>query len=209
MPWTPDDWHDWLDVPNRNAVESPSINRTLFNILDRIPARSDKTVADLGCGWLDALPDLVEQFESVVVLGDCARRLGEARLRADGTTARVAGERLDDLRAWTSSFDVVLAVDTIPVCRSTTLTRILQQIHGTLVEGGIFLATFDASSRDGSPYTILGSKRQSAEPGPLHEVELQYRLRCSGFQGLRLRRLDGKGTGAERLLCMAVRRANN
>ncbi len=93
--------------------------------------------------------------------------------------------------------DVVVAVDSIVARSVPQLDMILERISAALVEGGIFLATFPAavSGAAGAPF--------------LHEVELQYRLRRAGFQGLRLRRFRRESGTPETILSMAVRRACN
>jgi hypothetical protein len=48
-----------------------------------------------------------------------------------------------------------------------------------------------------------------AVPTRFLEMELQYRLRKAGFQGIRIRRIEGDGEEPPSLLSLAVRRANN
>ena len=93
----------------------------------------------------------------------------------------------------------MLAVDTIEPSR---LRELLPVIHASLVEGGVLVATLTARPTDGKPCEMIGPPSADG----VHEVELQYRLRRAGFQGLRLRRFRGD---QPTVLCMAVRRALN
>jgi len=92
---------------------------------------------------------------------------------------------------------MAVAVDSIVAPSVPELDLILGRVSAALVEGGIFLATF--------PAAVSGEARAAS----LHEVELQYRLRRAGFQGLRLRRFGREPGLAETILSMAVRRACN
>ncbi len=56
---------------------------------------------------------------------------------------------------------------------------------------------------------MLARCENTTGPRTFHEVELQYRLRRAGFQGLRLRRFRREPGMAETILSMAVRRACN
>ena len=100
----------------------------------------------------------------------------------------------------TRRWDVVVAVDSIVAPNVLQLDAILERVWAALVEGGVFLATF--------PATVSGEP-DTSDPRTLHEVELQYRLRRAGFQGLRLRRFRREPGVAETILSMAVRRACN
>ena len=88
--------------------------------------------------------------------------------------------------------------------------RIFEQIRLSLVEGGLFLSSFPAVSRLAGPYEMpLGEGEDVAAPHRFHEIELQYRLRRAGFQGVRIRRFAECEERPESLLALAVRRANN
>lgn len=178
MSWQPEDWSEWAADRWVSAYPDDSRTHAVREILLRLPDREHRTALELTRGPSIWLPFLDAHF---------ARAASVAR-PVDGAALAPPG-----------SCYLLLAVDTIDVVR---LGGMLLSIRDTLVEGGILLATFSASVRGGAPFEMIGRPPESG----LHEVQLQYRLRGAGFQGLRMRRLPGDG---ETLLCMAVRRALN
>ena len=91
------------------------------------------------------------------------------------------------------------------------LAGLLPRIRASLIEGGIFIASLPAALlAAGKRLEMrLGAEDGLAAPGPIHEMEFQYQLHRAGFQGVRIRRFGLQADGSARLLCMAVRRANN
>ena len=129
-------------------------------------------------------------YEILRWLPDCASRVVSLDPTSGGCDPSFSTQR----------WDVVVAADSIGVPSVQQLDAILERISAALVEGGVFLATF--------PATVSGEPETSG-PRTFHEVELQYRLRRAGFQGLRLRRFRREPRVAETILSMAVRRALN
>lgn len=178
MPWRPEDWKEWPVERWVATYCEAAHRRAVRDIVRSLPSASRRTVIELTRGPEVGCPFLAAHFTNVVPV-----RLAD-------------GECVTRLPAGASA---VVAVDTI---RPAQVEHLLPGIHGSLVEGGVLLATFAATSADARPFDLTG-----APPGGgVHEVGLQYRLRRSGFQGVRLRRFRGD---EERLLCMAVRRALN
>jgi SAM-dependent methyltransferase len=117
---------------------------------------------------------------------------------------------LRDLKPFRSVLDVAVAVDSILGPRDTDIDRVFDQIHRSLVEGGVFISTFPAVSRRSGPYKMRINEGEDVKaPHRFHEIELQYRLRRAGYRGVRIRRFHGDDERAETLLCTATRRANN
>lgn len=205
--WGPDDWDLWLDRPRapRAVPDDPSI--AVREALDGLPATHRGTVADLGCGTGTWLSFLAERFERVVAVDYAPATLATARLRCVDPRVSFRRRDLRDLTPLRRTLDVAVALDSIVGPRTEDVDRILAQVHGGLVEGGILLATFPAASRDAGlrPVALAGDAPGSPDDLPLRfqELELQYRLRRAGFRGLRIRRVEPS------LVCMAVRRANN
>jgi hypothetical protein len=103
-----------------------------------------------------------------------------------------------------------VAVDSILGPRDADIDRVFDQIHRSLVEGGVFLSTFPAVSRRSGPYKMrINEGEDVTAPHRFHEIELQYRLRRAGYRGVRIRRFRADEERAETLLCTATRRANN
>jgi SAM-dependent methyltransferase len=210
LPWGPEDWDALLLRDEERVHHSPLLLEAVEEVLLRIPDRRQKTVADLGCGMGGELPFLSANFGRVIAVDYAPASLAAARrLRVD-EPIEFRRRDLRDLKPFRRSLDVAIAVDSILGPRDSDIDRIFEQVHRSLVEGGVFLATFPAVSRDTGPYPMrLGESEDVRAPHHFHEIELQYRLRRAGFQGVRVRRFDPDGDRPESLLCMAVRRANN
>jgi len=177
MPWRPEDWSEWPVERWVATYRDDAAMRAVREILLQLPDRERQTVLELTRGPSAWMTFLEARF---------ARRV----------EVELAAPRAPELPG---RCEVVLAVDTIGVGQ---LVPLLPRVNAALVEGGMLLATL-AASRPGT--ARLSMIDPPSGPG-IHEVELQYRLRCAGFQGLRLRRFRGDD---DTLLCMAVRRACN
>jgi SAM-dependent methyltransferase len=210
MLWGPDDWDTWTST--RAASGAPSTrSEIILDTLKKLPGRKRMTVADLGCGRGSLLPFLVEQFGRVYAIDYAPASLAEARRAHPGLGIVFRRRDLRDLTPLRGRLHVALAVDSIVGPRAEDVDRILEQVHQSLVEGGIFLATFPAASRSGPPVAFpLPAARAEGERAPgFTETELQYRLRRAGFRGVRMRRLSAGSDAPERLLSVATRRASN
>jgi hypothetical protein len=187
--WSPEDWEDWLRDDGAGTFCEPVHLRIVQDVLSRLPDREHKVVADLS---RDAGP----LFHWI------ADRFGRAVLLDVESMSREP--RPEPARP---RYDVVVAIDAITVSAGTD--ALLSRIGALLVEGGVLVATFPARPAGKRPFSMrLGGADAATAAAPWHEVELQYRLRRSGFQGLRMRRVGGAG-GPAALVCMAVRRALN
>jgi hypothetical protein len=114
--------------------------------------------------------------------------------------------RADSLELHPARFDVAVAIDCLA---AGDPLRLLDATRRSLVEGGIVLATLPAMPESDAPFEMcLGDDRALTGEIRFHEVELQYLLHRVGFQGARMRRISDEWSD-ERLLFMAVRRANN
>jgi hypothetical protein len=164
----------------------------LHEILTSVPGREVKTLAHVGKAGLARLQFLSDHFARVVLIDEGVERGGPSRHR----------------------FDVVLAVDALARPSLDELDAVLGRVRDCVVEGGLLLATFPATPKDrvAREMRLRGSDGDRAGRR-LHEVDLQYRLRRTGFRGVRIRRIqderDASPSSSEALLCMAVRRANN
>ena len=176
----------WLREEDAGRIGSPGPMELVQQLLMRLPGREAKTVVHLGTAPLARLRTVAEGFERLVV----ARTLGEL-VPLDGRV------------------DVVLADGTIGRRDPAELDAVLEHVLRCLTEGGLLAATFPAppATAAAREMRLRVAGAASAERLPLHEIELQYRLRRSGFRGVRVLRFDSP-RGA-RLLCLAVRRANN
>jgi len=177
MPWQPEDWSEWPVKRWVASYRDDAVVQAVREILLRLPERERQTVLELTRGPSAWTTFLESRF---------ARRL-EVDLAATRAAELPGG------------CEVVLAVDTIGV---DDLETLLPRVHASLVEGGVLLSTLAASRPGTARLSMIGP---ASGPG-IHEVELQYRLRRAGFQGLRLRRFRGDD---DTMFCMAVRRALN
>jgi SAM-dependent methyltransferase len=183
---------------------------TLQSALVKIPNRARKTVADLGCGSGRLLPFLASRFDTVVAVDYAPATLASARDACVDSNVVFRRRDLRDLTPFRNTFHVAVALDSVVGPRTADVDRMLRQICRSLVEGGVLLATFPAAPRVGRPVPMKLRTDEAAD-GPLEfqEVEIQYRLRQAGFQGVRIRRFEGEEGRPASLLCLAVRRAMN
>jgi hypothetical protein len=182
VPWRPDDWNEWPAERWPATRGESSHVCAVREVLLRLPDCKSKTIVELTRGPATELPCLTTLFRRVV-------------------TVRLAAVAAGPL-VLPPACDVVVAVDAIGAGGAD---ETISRIHAALIEGGVFLATFAAQARGPWPFPM----RQRAARSGFHEVELQFRLRRTGFQGLRLRRVRGAAHEPERIVCMAVRRALN
>jgi hypothetical protein len=180
--WRPEDWIEWPVREWAATCGEPAPSRAVREILRALPGAERMTVVDLTSGPGVQAGFLETHFARVLAVD----------------LATLDLERRD----LPGACDVVVAVETI---EPGVTDALFETVHGALVEGGVFLATLAARARDPRPFPLRGEM----PPGGFHEVELQYRLRRSGFQGIRLCRFRGQDGEADTILCMAVRRALN
>ena len=210
MLWGPENWDAWRMRVGSDTSPHPLPDRSLRNLLKRIPGRMEMTLADLGCGTGRWLPFLAGHFANVVAIDYAPASLALARRATRDLDVVFRRRDLRDLTPFRNSFDITLAVDSIVGPRPADLDRILEQVWLSLREGGLLLATFPAAPRSGEPVALpLGADREMPAPHRLTEMELQYRLARVGFQGVRIERFPFDRSGAGVLLSQATRRANN
>jgi len=212
MPWGPEDWDALTQSEQPGGTRPISLEQqALLRSLRRIPRRQRMTVADLGCGRGDLLPFLASHFRNVVAIDYAPVSLAWAREGCDGKAVTFRRRDLRDLTPFRGAFHVAVAVNSILGPRLSDVDRILDQIHRSLVEGGILLATFQVSPRGGTPRALPLCDERSEVLTPLimSEAEVQYHVRRAGFRGVSVRRLAEERGFRDRLLCIATRRANN
>lgn len=209
MLWGPEDWDQWS---SRGARQQPAPARpreAVLAILGRLPDRRRMTVADLGCGRGTLLPFLASEFGQVVAIDYAPATLAAARKGAAGLGVVFRRRDLRDLAPFRKTFHVAVALDSVLGPRSQDVNRMLEEIYRSLTEGGLFIGTFPARPKNGRPVPLLPDREGPPPPAPIRftEMDLQYRLRRSGFLGARIRRYSGEG--GDVLLALAVRRAHN
>jgi len=205
----PKGWGAW-PVTEIDTLRPPVSSELLHEFLLAIPGRERMTVADLDCGTGKRLSFLASHFSRVVALSATTEREGRARLSCPDAEVSFRCAGLNDLAAFGASFDVALAVEPIRATIPAEVDRIFEQARGTLVEGGLFVCCLPAAPRIGGPLRLrLSSDTEPDESRRFHEVELQYRLRRAGYQGVRIRRLRAPESADAVLFCTAVRRASN
>ncbi len=210
MSWGPEDWEPWVEPVGDEAAGAPAAGETALELVLRLPDRLSKTVAEVGCGVGQRLPFLAAHFGRVIALESHAERLCCARRHARGLGVEFLRSDFIELSSLHGQLDVALAVESAFEREGVDVDAVLAELYRCLVEGGVLLATFRATPRAGRPYPLrLSCDAAPGHPGPIHEIELQYRLRRLGFQGLRIRRLPCTPGPGESLLCTAVRRAHN
>ncbi len=182
MTWGPEDWDGWLHRSRRDDTYGDATHvRAIREILCKIPERSRKRAVAVDC---EAHAYLLNEFADVS-LASCAG-LGAPRPA--------------------SRSDAALVVDPGAV---QGVDRTLAFAHDGLIEGGILVGSLPATQRREPVSLVLGKSPATPISGRIHEVELQYRLRRAGFQGVRIRRFPAVADEGDTLICMAVRRASN
>lgn len=210
-PWGPDDWDAWALNPPDEDPPPPAEAGVVAELLAGLPGRKRMTVADLGCGRGDWLPFLTAHFGNVVAVDYAPGTLAVARRAHGGGRVIFRRRDLRDLKPFRGTLHVALLLDSLVGPRLTDVDRVLQQVHASLVEGGMLVASVAAAHARGRAVKFRLAPLDDHGPEPLvfTEVDLQYRLRRAGFQGVRLKRFGVDRPGPDRLLAVATRRANN
>ncbi len=205
MLWGPEQWDAWTAEapPPDDAGDGGDILRST---LLQVPRRAHKTVADLGCGEASLTRFLASHFANVTAVDYAPETLFRNRSECAGPNVTFRRRDLKDLTPFRNSFHVAVAVQSITGPSTADVDQVLSQIWSSLVEGGLLMATLPAGVPGRRPVTLAVA--DPARPrGPFHEVELQFRLRRAGFQGVRIRRVEGPDRPV--LLALAVRRGFN
>ncbi len=210
MRWGPEQWDAWSRGRAGREDEDSPADASLLEVLSRVPRRRMKTVADLGCGTGRLLPFLSREFGKVIAVDYAPASLALARRVCVGRDVTFRRRDLRDLAPFRNSLDVAVAVRSIVGPGPEDVDRILAQVRGSLVHGGLLAAIVPATA----PGEAMIPMRLAGDPpGPemigFHEIELQYRLRRAGFDGVRIRRFDAEEGCSGALLGTAARRADN
>jgi SAM-dependent methyltransferase len=153
---------------------------------------------------------LASNFKHVIAVDYAPASLARARRHAEGLDVEFRRRDLRDLKPLRGRLDVAVAIDSILGPRSSDIDLVFEQVWRSLVEGGIFAATFPAVSRNAGPYPLcLGEQDDVRSVHRFHEIEVQYRLRRAGFQGVRIQRFPPTHGHPESLFSVAAKRANN
>jgi SAM-dependent methyltransferase len=148
--------------PYRADVRSP-----LQQALDRIPDRSTKVAADLGCGIGPLLPVLAAQFRHVYAVDFAEGMLARARERCRGlTNVEFLTRPLTDLSPLAGRVDVAVAVNSLVMPAIPDLEASLRQIRLCLRPGGTLLGIVPAMDAV-HYYTMLLLDRALAQGLPL------------------------------------------
>jgi trans-aconitate methyltransferase len=203
--WGPDQWDAWTadpPPPDEAGDGSALLRETLL----QIPRRKNKTVADLGCGEASLTRFLASRFGAVTAIDYAPETLFRNRSECAGPNVTFHRRDLRDLTPFRNRFHVAVAAQSITGPSTSDVDRILSQVWNSLVEGGVLIATLPAGTGSDRPVTLVVADPDRPR-GPFHEVELQYRIRRAGFQGVRIRRIDIPA--GPMLLVLAVRRGLN
>jgi len=200
-------WTRWMDDvdperPGADGVLTPHTQQEILrDVLGRLPGREAKTLAHLGMSPLVHDRALVDAFGRTIVIVDAA----PTDPRGTATPADAF-----DLAPLRGRVDVLVADGTLARADLAELDRVLDQALRCLNDGGLLAATFPAAPRVGVARELRLRSGATDKDAALHELELQYRLRRAGFHGVRMVRVEAADESEpERLLCLAVRRANN
>ena len=192
MPWKAEDWSPWLAAQRAGTNPQQQIVHALREILRKLPSSNRRTIIDLsgGVGLSHAFVDRSELPEFDILRRDIA-----------------------DFKQVAGGVDLIILVNAELDLAAVSGLTTLERIHGSLKEGGLLVASFPAVIANGTQIELrLGETGQSPQSYALHEVDLQYRLFRTGFQGVRIRRFKAEQADDEHresLLCMAIKRANN
>ena len=210
MRWGPEQWDAWTMGRGGRAEDDSPADESLLEVLGRVPRRGLKTVADLGCGTGRLLPFLAREFGKVIAVDYAPASLALARRVSVGRGVTFRRRDLRDLAPFRNSLDVAVAVHSIVGPRPEDVDRILAEVRGSLVHGGLLAAIVPATPVGETmiPMRLAGDPSAPELIG-FHEIELQYRLRRAGFDGVKIRRFDAPDGRPGALLCTAARRADN
>jgi ubiquinone/menaquinone biosynthesis C-methylase UbiE len=126
--------------PLSQGVENP-----LFSTLKKIPKKSTKVVADLGCGTGNLLPTLATQFKSVHAVDFSKEMLLMAKKRAEPyKNITYHRQNMERLKLPKIQFDVAITVNSLLMPSQRGLRRAIKNIHSVLKPEGFFLGVMPA-----------------------------------------------------------------
>ncbi|HXV77071.1 MAG TPA: class I SAM-dependent methyltransferase [Candidatus Polarisedimenticolaceae bacterium] len=205
-----DDWSGWIRGDRDGGADDRAPYEIVNEILAAVRDRQTKTVACFGRPTPARLRFLAQCFARVVAID---RRAGEHDPAGDEPNVEYRRRAPFDLEATDRGFDVALVIASLDQDDLAEIDRRLSAIHASLAEGGLMIASVPAAPRGPAAREMRLAGRADGPPRAFHEVELQYRLRRAGFRGVRVRRFGDEDASIdqprERLLSVAVRRANN
>ena len=214
MPRSPEEWDDWSAEGVEPAAGGAAADAAVREALASIPGRRTKTVGDLGCGAGRLLPFLCGAFGQVIAVDFAPATLARARHACNGLPVVFRRRDLRDLTPLRKRLDVAVLVDAVNGPRASDVDRVLREVAASLVHGGVLVGTFRALPRQGRepmPLPLGDAPLTTCADGlpSFHETELQYRLRCAGFRGLRVKRVRGHGEAADALAVVGRVTADN
>jgi SAM-dependent methyltransferase len=214
VPRSPEEWDEWTAAEAAPTVGGAAADAAVREALSSIPGRRTKTVGDLGCGPGRLLPYLCGAFGQVIAVDFAPATLARARRACAGLSVVFRRRDLRDLTPLRHRLDVAVLADAVAGPRASDVDRVLTEVAGSLVHGGVLVATFRARARQGRTPVPMPLGEAPLETGldglpAFHESELQYRLRCAGFRGLRLKRMRGVPGVPDALAVVARVQADN
>jgi SAM-dependent methyltransferase len=213
VPRSPEEWDAWSAEVTEPPPGGAAADAAVQEALASIPGRRSKTVGDLGCGGGRLLPYLCRAFGRVIAVDFAPATLARARRACSGLPVVFRRRDLRDLTPLRHRLDVAVLVDAVNGPRASDVDRVLRQVAGTLVHGGLLVATFRAGPRKGAPLPLpLGDAPLTTCLDGLpafQESELQYRLRTAGFRGLRVKRVRSVDGGHDGLAVVGRITADN
>ncbi len=119
----------------------PDVKNPILDMLDALPERERKTVADLGCGPGALLPRLVGRFGRVIALDFAPAMIAKAKKRLGADSAQVEFETrsMHDLAHLAGQLDVAVAINSVVMPDVRIIDKTLRAIRESLAPGGIFL----------------------------------------------------------------------
>ena len=196
MPRSPEEWDAWIAEAGEAPPGGAAADAAVRDALSGIPGRKTKTVGDLGCGGGRLLPYLCDAFGSVIAVDFAPATLARARRACNGLPVVFRRRDLRDLTPLRKRLDVAVLADAVTGPRASDVDRVLRQVAGALVHGGVLVATFRGGprlTRELQPLPLGDAPLTVGADGlpDFQEAELQYRLRCAGFRALKMKRVRG------------------
>jgi SAM-dependent methyltransferase len=177
---------------------APRVENPLWDALGQIANRSQKTVADFGCGTGPLLPYLLEEFDRVIALDFAPAMLAHARQRLGPERARritFLQRPMHQLEDLVGKVDVAIAINSLIMPDVRLIDRTLRSIRASLRSEGLLLGI--VPSLDALQYYTMLLYDQALEHGldpadasrfTAHHAEHRYYDFAFGgfkYQGLR------------------------
>ncbi|VVB79206.1 Ubiquinone/menaquinone biosynthesis C-methyltransferase UbiE [uncultured archaeon] len=132
------DYYDEILSPIKDSEKNP-----LFNDLDKLENKTEKSAIDLGCGIGEIEETLSNKFKEVLAVDFSEGMLARTKERNKHLkNVKFELKDISKLEGLENKFDVAIAINSIITSEVSEINKMLTQVNNTLKEGGKFMGIF-------------------------------------------------------------------